>query len=216
MTTAATVPAHARAAALITQKAPGVVFGLDVAEPAFRALDPAAEIERLVPRASGARGARCCAWRVARRAADRRAHGAELPAAAVRGGHAGRPLRQARSTGPAPAILDTRKTTPGLRALEKAAVAAGGADQPPAGLYDAILIKENHAAMAGGVGAAVRRAREPRPGCRWRSNAAIWPRWRRRWPPGRRGSCSTTWTPTQLREAVATWPGGPSSRPAAA
>jgi nicotinate-nucleotide pyrophosphorylase (carboxylating) len=57
-------------------------------------------------------------------------------------------------------ILDTRKTTPGLRALEKAAVAAGGATNHRAGLYDAILIKENHAALAGGVGEAVRRARQ--------------------------------------------------------
>jgi nicotinate-nucleotide pyrophosphorylase (carboxylating) len=58
------------------------------------------------------------------------------------------------------AILDTRKTTPGLRALEKAAVAAGGATNHRAGLYDAILIKENHASLAGGVGEAVRRALE--------------------------------------------------------
>ncbi len=58
-----------------------------------------------------------------------------------------------------PRILDTRKTTPGLRTLEKAAVAAGGATNHRAGLYDAILIKENHAALAGGVGEAVRRAR---------------------------------------------------------
>ena len=57
-------------------------------------------------------------------------------------------------------ILDTRKTTPGLRSLEKAAVAAGGGTNHRMGLYDAILIKENHAALAGGVGEAVRRARE--------------------------------------------------------
>jgi nicotinate-nucleotide pyrophosphorylase (carboxylating) len=61
-------------------------------------------------------------------------------------------------------ILDTRKTTPGLRQLEKAAIAAGGARNHRAGLYDAILIKENHAALAGGIGAAVRRAREHAPG----------------------------------------------------
>jgi nicotinate-nucleotide pyrophosphorylase (carboxylating) len=60
-------------------------------------------------------------------------------------------------------ILDTRKTTPGLRRLEKAAVAAGGATNHRAGLYDAILIKENHATLAGGVGEAVRRAREQAP-----------------------------------------------------
>jgi nicotinate-nucleotide pyrophosphorylase (carboxylating) len=61
-------------------------------------------------------------------------------------------------------ILDTRKTTPGLRELEKAAVAAGGARNHRAGLYDAILIKENHAALAGGIGDAVRRARAHAPG----------------------------------------------------
>jgi nicotinate-nucleotide pyrophosphorylase (carboxylating) len=60
-------------------------------------------------------------------------------------------------------ILDTRKTTPGLRALEKAAVAAGGGTNHRAGLYDAILIKENHSALAGGVGEAVRRASELAP-----------------------------------------------------
>ena len=61
-------------------------------------------------------------------------------------------------------VLDTRKTTPGLRALEKAAVAAGGADNHRMGLYDAILIKENHSALAGGVAEAVRRARDAQPG----------------------------------------------------
>ena len=63
-----------------------------------------------------------------------------------------------------PVILDTRKTTPGLRDLEKAAVAAGGATNHRTGLYDAILIKENHSALAGGIGAAVRGARELAPG----------------------------------------------------
>jgi nicotinate-nucleotide pyrophosphorylase (carboxylating) len=67
-------------------------------------------------------------------------------------------------SGTGAAILDTRKTTPGLRALEKAAVAAGGATNHRFGLFDANLIKENHAALAGGVGEAVRRAREYAPG----------------------------------------------------
>jgi nicotinate-nucleotide pyrophosphorylase (carboxylating) len=60
-------------------------------------------------------------------------------------------------------LLDTRKTTPGLRALEKAAVQAGGGVNHRVGLYDYLLLKENHAAMAGGVGAAVRAARAARP-----------------------------------------------------
>jgi nicotinate-nucleotide pyrophosphorylase (carboxylating) len=60
-------------------------------------------------------------------------------------------------------ILDTRKTTPGLRALEKEAVAAGGGRNHRMGLYDAYLIKENHIALAGGLEAAIRRAREADP-----------------------------------------------------
>jgi nicotinate-nucleotide pyrophosphorylase (carboxylating) len=60
-------------------------------------------------------------------------------------------------------ILDTRKTTPGLRMAEKAAVYFGGGTNHRIGLFDEILIKENHAAAAGGVGEAVRRARAARP-----------------------------------------------------
>src|SRR4051812_19270417 len=61
-------------------------------------------------------------------------------------------------------ILDTRKTTPTLRALEKYAVRAGGASNHRTGLFDAILIKDNHIRLAGGVRAAVARARAHRPG----------------------------------------------------
>ena len=60
-------------------------------------------------------------------------------------------------------VLDTRKTTPGLRMLEKQAVAAGGASNHRAGLYDAILIKENHIAAAGGIAEAIARARAAAP-----------------------------------------------------
>lgn len=60
-------------------------------------------------------------------------------------------------------ILDTRKTTPGMRLAEKAAVRAGGGHNHRTGLYDQILIKENHIAEAGGVGAAVERARAAAP-----------------------------------------------------
>ena len=61
------------------------------------------------------------------------------------------------------AILDTRKTTPGLRALEKAAVLAGGGRNHRMGLYDAILIKENHIALAGSLAKAVHAARSKHP-----------------------------------------------------
>jgi nicotinate-nucleotide pyrophosphorylase (carboxylating) len=61
-------------------------------------------------------------------------------------------------------VLDTRKTTPTLRAIEKYAVRAGGAANHRAGLFDAVLIKDNHIRLAGGVKAAVDRTRKYRPG----------------------------------------------------
>ena len=157
------MPAQARARALITQKAPGVVFGLDAAEATFRALDPGVELERRVQegvwrdggevlRIEGRARALLSGERTALNFLQRLSGVATLSARYVEA-----------IAGTGARILDTRKTTPGLRALEKAAVAAGGATNHRAGLYDAILIKENHAAMAGGVGEAVRRAREARP-----------------------------------------------------
>jgi nicotinate-nucleotide pyrophosphorylase (carboxylating) len=158
LTTAITVPADARGRARITQKAPGVVFGLELVEEAFRQLDRSVECERLAPEGQ---------WRDGGPVMD-----VMGPAAAILTGErtalnflqrlSGVATMSARAAeavaGTGATILDTRKTTPGLRALEKAAVAAGGATNHRAGLYDAILIKENHAALAGGVGEAVRRS----------------------------------------------------------
>ncbi|HYZ81038.1 MAG TPA: carboxylating nicotinate-nucleotide diphosphorylase [Solirubrobacteraceae bacterium] len=164
VTTTATVPADVLARAVIRQKAPGVIFGLDVAEQVFRALDAevtfARSVEEGVWREAGevlsiqsrAR-ALLSGERTALNFLQRLSGVATMAARAVRA-----------VDGTGAVILDTRKTTPGLRALEKAAVAAGGATNHRAGLYDAILIKENHAALAGGVGEAVRRAREAAPG----------------------------------------------------
>lgn len=159
VTTSATVPDNVRARALITQKAPGVVFGLDPAEQTFRALDPEVKLERLVAegvwreggevlRLEGRARALLSAERTALNFLQRCSGVATLTARCV---------QAVQGTGAR--ILDTRKTTPGLRALEKAAVAAGGGTNHRAGLYDAVLIKENHAALAGGVGEAVGRAR---------------------------------------------------------
>ena len=164
VTTAATVPDEARAHALITQKAPGVVFGLDAAEQTFRALDPEVAITRLVDEGlwrergpvvelDGRASALLSAERTALNFLQRLSGVATMAARCV-----------AEIEGTGARILDTRKTTPGLRALEKQAVAAGGATNHRAGLYDAILIKENHATIAGGVGKAVRLARERAPG----------------------------------------------------
>jgi nicotinate-nucleotide pyrophosphorylase (carboxylating) len=163
-TVAATVPEEARARAVISQKAPGVVFGLEAAEETFRALDPAVLLERLttegkwreggpVLRIEGAARGILTAERTALNFLQRLSGVATLTAQCVRA-----------VQGSGARILDTRKTTPGLRVLEKAAVAAGGGTNHRAGLYDAVLIKENHAALAGGVGEAVRRARAHAPG----------------------------------------------------
>ncbi|HEX8119638.1 MAG TPA: carboxylating nicotinate-nucleotide diphosphorylase [Solirubrobacteraceae bacterium] len=162
-TTLATVPADARARAEIVQKAPGVVFGLDVAEAAFAALDPDVRLSRVVVEGEWREGGGVLAIEGSARAlltAERTALNLLQRLSGVATATA-RAVREVEDTGAR--ILDTRKTTPGLRALEKAAVAAGGGTNHRAGLYDAILIKENHAAMAGGVGAAVRAARDSRP-----------------------------------------------------
>jgi len=163
LTTQATVPAGVRARARITQKQPGVLYGLDAARLAFALLDSGARFAALAEEGvwrdggpvldiEGQAAALLSAERTALNLLQRLSGVATLTARyveAVRG-------TQAR-------VLDTRKTTPGLRLLEKAAVAAGGASNHRAGLFDAILIKENHAAMAGGVGQAVRLARASAP-----------------------------------------------------
>jgi nicotinate-nucleotide pyrophosphorylase (carboxylating) len=165
-TTEATVDAAARARATITQKAPGVISGLAVAEAVFRRLDPAVELQRLGPegewreagagvlQADGSARALLTAERTALNFLGRLSGIATATA---------RVVRAVEQAGGGARILDTRKTTPGLRALEKRAVADGGGVNHRAGLYDAILIKENHSAAAGGVGEAVRRARAARP-----------------------------------------------------
>jgi nicotinate-nucleotide pyrophosphorylase (carboxylating) len=164
VTTEATVTAEARAQARIAQKAPGVVFGLDAAEEVFRQCDPGVALERHVSegvwREDG--GAVLSATGSARGLliAERTALNflARLSGVAT---FAARAAKEVEGTGAK--VLDTRKTTPGFRALEKAAVAAGGAVNHRAGLFDAILIKENHIAAAGGIAAAVERAREAAP-----------------------------------------------------
>src|SRR4051812_13818148 len=164
VTTRATVPPGARARARITQKQPGVVFGLDAAASVFRALDPGVRIERLAAEGEwrdggpvldveGGAAALLTAERTALNFLQRLSGVATLTARYVEA-----------VAGTGARILDTRKTTPGLRALEKGAVAAGGGTNHRAGLYDAILVKENHAAMAGGVAAAGAAARAAAPG----------------------------------------------------
>jgi nicotinate-nucleotide pyrophosphorylase (carboxylating) len=157
VTTEAVVPPEARARAQIVQKAPGVIAGLAVARAVFEAVDPALawtaharEGERreggVVAEIQGPARGILTAERVALNFLQRLSGVATLTA---------RFVEAVEGTGAA--ILDTRKTTPGMRELEKAAVAAGGGRNHRKGLYDAVLIKENHAALAGGLGDAVSR-----------------------------------------------------------
>ena len=131
-TTEATVDAGARGRATITQKAPGVISGLEVAEAVFLRLDPDATIERLRAGGRVARGRPGAAGRGLRAgAADRRADGAELPRPALRRRDQDRARRARRSATGGAKILDTRKTTPGLRMLEKARGRRRRRRQPP-------------------------------------------------------------------------------------
>jgi nicotinate-nucleotide pyrophosphorylase (carboxylating) len=165
-TTEATVDVAARAVARITQKQPGVISGIAVAAAVFRRLDPDAAVEWLTGEGR---------WREARspvlevEGSARALLTGERTALNFLGRLSGiatataQVVRAVEDAGGRAKILDTRKTTPGLRRLEKQAVADGGGVNHRAGLYDAILIKENHSAAAGGVGEAVRRARAARP-----------------------------------------------------
>jgi len=164
LTTCATVAADAEGSALITQKAPGVIFGVDAAERTFSLLDARARFERLVPegrwRDAGGPVLRIDARARALLTGERTALNflAHLSGVATLSARAAKAIEGTRAK-----VLDTRKTTPGMRALEKAAVAAGGAGNHRAGLFDAILIKENHSAAAGGLVQAIEAARRAQP-----------------------------------------------------
>jgi nicotinate-nucleotide pyrophosphorylase (carboxylating) len=164
LTTRAVVPEGARARARIRQKEPGVVAGLAVARAVFERVDPELEFEAHCPEGrwresgavaeiTGAAASILAGERVALNFLGRLSGVATLTA---------RYVRAVEGTGAL--ILDTRKTTPGLRELEKRAVRMGGGVNHRGGLYDAILVKENHAALAGGVGEATRLAMEAAPG----------------------------------------------------
>jgi nicotinate-nucleotide pyrophosphorylase (carboxylating) len=164
VTSEATVPEAARGRARIVQKQPGVVFGMAVVEETMRQCG-VEQVDRPVVEGQ---------WRQDVPAEVLLASGpargllaAERTALNFLGHLSGVATLTARFVdavaGSGAQILDTRKTTPGLRELEKAAVAAGGGRNHRLGLYDAFLIKENHIALAGGLAKAVEAARAARP-----------------------------------------------------
>lgn len=163
VTTESTVPANQRARGTFLVKANCVLAGLDVAAEVFRQLEPGVQA-----RFAKADGDRCAAGEeigevlgLARTllVGERTA----LNFLQRLSGIATRARQFVDAAGGRITILDTRKTTPTLRALEKYAVAAGGAANHRFGLFDAILIKDNHVRLAGGVKPAVEQARANRP-----------------------------------------------------
>lgn len=157
----AVVPEDTQSEVVIAARDNGVICGLDIADMAFRLMDSSLAVTHLkhdgddvspgteVLRVKGRARSILAAERVALNFMGRLSGISTLTDKMVRaaGNHKAR-------------ICDTRKTTPGLRALEKYAVRVGGGMNHRSGLDDAILIKDNHIAMAGGVTVALRRAKE--------------------------------------------------------
>jgi nicotinate-nucleotide pyrophosphorylase (carboxylating) len=160
VTTLATVPAGARSTGVIIARQDGVIAGIPIAELTFRALDPTLRFTQAL-----AEGQSVAADDVlANLEGDARAMlTAERTALNFLGHLSGIATLAARSAaavaGTNAAIVDTRKTTPGLRALEKYAVRAGGARNHRFGLDDGVLIKDNHIKVAGSIPAAIAGAR---------------------------------------------------------
>lgn len=164
ITSEATVPENATAAARISLKEPGIVFGLEVAEEVFRQ----AGATGFEPLSAEGTWLDDVPLEVARITGPARAILAgERTALNLLGHLSGVATTTSRFVaaieGSGAVVLDTRKTTPGLRNLEKAAVEAGGGVNHRFGLYDAILVKENHIAMAGGVPEAIAACRASTP-----------------------------------------------------
>jgi nicotinate-nucleotide pyrophosphorylase (carboxylating) len=161
ITTQATVARNARARGRFLAKEPMVVAGLEAAEAVFSTLDSQQQLEafvsdgeeveagKVIARTNGFADVLLAGERVALNLLQRLSGIATQTRSFVRA-----------IEGTSARIVDTRKTTPGLRMLEKYAVMAGGGRNHRFGLDDGVLIKDNHIALAGGVGAAVERARE--------------------------------------------------------
>ncbi len=162
VTTDATVDSELKARGVILAKAPCVIAGVDIAAEVFHQLDPAAVFEArrhdsdrcepgdVVADVRGAAAAMLTAERTALNFMQRMSGVATLTRRFVDAAAGGI------------TILDTRKTTPSLRALEKYAVRAGGGTNHRGGLDDGILIKDNHIRLAGGVERALQRMKDAR------------------------------------------------------
>ena len=164
VTTSVTVGAEAQGRAELVAKEDFALAGIDVAAEVFRVIDPAVKFEKIFVDGQQVKRGDVIAWlkgpasvlltgeRVALNLLQRMSAIATLTARYV-----------AEVDGTKATIVDTRKTVPGLRALDKYAVRMGGGRNHRIGLFDGVLIKENHIAAAGGIAAAVARAKEQLP-----------------------------------------------------
>jgi nicotinate-nucleotide pyrophosphorylase (carboxylating) len=164
VTTLATVATGVPARAELVAKEDFILAGIDVAARVFALLDEAVAFEKLLKDGQAVKRGEVLAWlkgdarvllqgeRVALNLLQRMSGIATLTAAFV---------REIEGTGAV--VVDTRKTTPGLRSLEKYAVRMGGGRNHRTSLYDGVLIKENHVVAAGGIATAVARARQIAP-----------------------------------------------------
>ncbi len=160
ITSAAVIPADHRSTVIMAARQPGVVAGLDAAELAFQLVDPAITLKRHVPDGTAIQPGSVIATiegpsrglltgeRTALNFLGHLSGIASVTAGIVEA------IRGTKAS-----VVCTRKTTPGLRALEKYAVRAGGGMNHRFALHDAVLIKDNHVAIAGSVAEAIRRAK---------------------------------------------------------
>ncbi len=164
-TTDEIVPTDAQCRAAVELEEPGVVCGVAAVRAVFQALDPAVRVEALL--ADGTRVTQVPARVATIEGPARAVLTGERTALNIFGRLCGIATLTARYVdlvdGTGTTILDTRKTTPGLRALERYAVRCGGGTNHRFGLHDAILVKENHLRIAGGIAPAVAALRNGRP-----------------------------------------------------
>jgi nicotinate-nucleotide pyrophosphorylase (carboxylating) len=204
-TTEATIPDGLETIADVVLREPGIVCGLGVALEVVRRLDPEAGMEILVPEGTEIRSAPCTVARISASAravltAERTALNLLQRLSGIATA-TGRYVAAVEGTGAE--ILDTRKTVPGLRELDKRAVACGGGTNHRPDLGAAILIKDNHVALAGGVGAAVRAARAARPDLHVQAEADTLDQLREAIEAGADSVLLDNMPPGRLREAVA-------------
>ena len=159
VTSAAVIPVDARFGAEMVSRDAIVVAGLALAEAFFRALDPEVRVESLAQDGASVAAGTPLMRLVGNARALLTAERSALNTLQHLSGIATLTRRYVDTiAGTGAILLDTRKTLPGLRALEKYATRMGGAQNHRMGLWDAAMIKDNHVAVAGGVGEAVRRA----------------------------------------------------------